>query len=141
MKVSNHFSDWELFSPKLLEAIHDKDLPGEWFVQEDAIDFLEDLREFYGSPVSINQPTKELLHRGICTDDENLKQGRTLTSQHNFCAFDISLYDEDIYSVYQWIKKNAKLYGIGAIGLYDNFIHIDFRNSDKLVEWDNRNKK
>ena len=135
MKVSKHFDDWELFSPKLLAAIHDKDLPGEWFVQEDAIDFLEDLREFYGSPVSINQPTKELLHRGICTDSENLKQGRTLTSQHNFCAFDISLYDEDLTLVYQWIKKNAASYRIGGIGLYKTFIHVDWRNKSVPALW------
>ena len=136
MKISPHFEDYELLSPKLLEAIHDKDTDPKFFIREDALDFLEDLRIYFGTPVSVNH--KGMNKRGICTTEENLKEGRTITSQHNFCAFDISLYKENIDLVYSWIKKNALSYNIGGIGRYDTFIHVDFRNNDKISEWDGR---
>lgn len=132
MKISKHFEDWELLSPEIIKLCNEKDIPTKWFIPQKAIDVLEDLREELNAPVYINQPKKNLYRRGICTNQENLEAKRTLTSQHNYCAFDVSIYSIEIEELYRWFLQNAKTLGIGAFGVNreQNFVHFDFRNAD-----------
>lgn len=144
LELIEYFKNKELLSIGKLRACYNNDANPKWYVPDNACDCLVDLRNHFGTPVNINHKNgiHDFKRRGICTYNENKDASRNAdTTQHSTCAFDISLYDQDIYLVYLWIKKNAKLYGVGAIGLYDTFIHIDFRNSDVLIEWNKRTKK
>ena len=135
--ISPNFDDFELLSKGMLELIKKANLVPRWFIPERAIDFLEDLREFFGSVVSINHTKNGIVYnrRGICTIEENIAEDRDETTQHLRVAFDISLYSEKNELVYEWIKKNAEFYGIGGLGLYSTFVHTDFRNSKEPVLW------
>lgn len=42
---------------------------------------------------------------------------------------------------YHDIRNNAEEFGIRGIGLYNTFVHIDIRPTDKLVVWSGSGKK
>jgi len=135
MKISKHFHDYEILSPKLIELCREKNIPTIWFIPEIVIDFLESLRDIFNKPVYVNH--KNLNLRGICTNEENLDEDRTLLSQHNFSAIDVSIYAIDQEVLYNWVKSNAEAFLIGGFGMNwkEKFIHIDWRNAKEPIKW------
>jgi len=140
-KVSEHFSDWELISPKLKEAI--VGLPIEWFLNTDA---LEDIRTHFNKPVICNVNsfmvekygfTEPMFRRGICTDQENIDAGRKISSQHRLSAFDITVIGVSPVDVGAYIEVIANMYNIGGMGVNEikNFTHLDWRSSKELIKW------
>ena len=134
-KISKYFYDYELISPTLLAEINKNNADTIWYISQDKIQYLDDLREYLGTPIIAN--TKVFPHRGICTNEENINQKRTLTSLHNFNAVDLTFGGLDILeNAYTWTLLNAPKYNIGAIGINRarNFIHIDWRNCSPVME-------
>lgn len=70
------------------------------------------------------------------SEEHNKKIGGARFSQHcNGRALDLKhsvLTNEEFYNI---IKENAKLIGIGGLGKYKTFVHIDTRPSDRLITW------
>ena len=136
MKLSKNFNTNELFSPALYEQMLERGVNPRWYLYPMTLPFLEALRENFGKPVLINHGSWTL--RGICTNEENKRIGRNLTSMHNFQAFDINVKDVEIKDVRDWILANADEYGVGGFGYYEarGFVHVDFRQSDGMVKWE-----
>jgi uncharacterized protein YcbK (DUF882 family) len=136
MKLSKHFHDHELLSPVLISTIKERNALPIWYVTKQQLLTLEHIRTYFDRPVIIN--TNQYNHRGICTDQECIEQGRQLTSQH--CrngAYDITVKDIDPKLVGDLVRTIFSTYRIGGLGvdIKRNFCHIDWRNSDTLVEW------
>ena len=135
-KISPHFSDYEVFSPELLELINDKSVPASWYITKNQINLLERLRNHFGKPVYVNLANHK--RRGICTEQECIDADRSLLSQHiRSGAFDITIKDTSPSIVGEFIRSIAHEYGIGGMGINvaHDFCHTDFRQSDTLVEW------
>jgi len=148
VKLSKHFNDWELISPYFLEVIRLADVPASWYVAQNQLDALEDIRDNFGKPVLVNINesfashygfSEPMYRRGICTDQECLDAGRKLTSQH-CCrgAYDITVIGISPIEVGEHIDKIAEKYNIGGMGMnmVNNFTHIDFRHSNSIVRWE-----
>ena len=54
MKISKHFSDWELLSPNLINAINKAKVPASWYISQNQIDALEDIRVKFDKSVFVN---------------------------------------------------------------------------------------
>jgi len=146
MKLSEHFSDWELLSPQLLQRAKERNIPIIWFVMPIWIEVLELIRTHFNKPVYVNKGTN--LRRGVCTEVECIDAGRTFEmddgsivslSQHNHNgAFDITVADTSACEVGRYIEGISGKYGIGGLGVNhkQNFTHLDFRNSKTLIRWE-----
>jgi len=146
MKLSEHFADWELLSPKLLEAINLAQVPASWYVSKVCTDALEDIHAKFGKSVLVNVNERmaqrygfnePMYRRGICTDQECLDAGRKLTSQHRCSAFDITIIGINPIEIGKYIESISKEYRIGGLGVSEknNFCHLDFRQSSSLIKW------
>ena len=136
MKISKHFNDYELLSPILLRTINERNALPNWYISSKQIDTLEHIRDQVKVPVWVNIAGHS--YRGICTDQESIDQGRAVTSQHNrLGAFDITVSDRSPVEIGNIIKSIAHIYGIGGMGVNElsNFVHLDWRNSKKLIKW------
>ena len=144
MKLSKHFSDWELVSPYLLETIHFFKVPVEWYINQASIECLENIRVYFNKPLFVNVNKymvdkhgfkEEMYKRGICSDQECLDVGRHITSQHcRHGAFDITILDINIDDVVKYIENNTNVKGLG-IDVNRNLVHLDFRNSKEIIKW------
>jgi len=145
-KLSKHFSDWELLSPKLLDAINLRGVPVTWYIPDECINALEDIRTYFNTPVICNVDLgladkynfiRTMFKRGICSDQECLEVGRKLTTQHRVAAFDITVIGVNPTIVGEYIRSIVNTYKIRGMGVNvdKNFIHIDWRNSEELIEW------
>ena len=146
-KLSEHFSDWELISPDLLDAIRLAQVPPKWYVKQVYLDALEDIRIKFGKSMFINVNERmakrygfnePMFRRGICTDKECIDAGRKITTQHRIGAFDITILDVRPREIAEYVEQIKDEYKIGGLGVYEssNFIHIDWRNSTELIKWE-----
>lgn len=104
---------------------------GEVFIYTAAIDRLQKLRDMIGLPLWINC--------GYRSPKHNKEVGGELNSQHIYGrAFDIKIRGGkwDVEAM----AKAAVAVGFTGIGLYDTFIHVDFRPNGP-ARWDNRSVK
>lgn len=89
----------------------------------------ESIRSLYNKPIKVVSAYRTVSH--------NKKISGARNSQHLLGkALDLKPPNGitvDIF--YNDIKSNAKLFGIGGIGKYKTFIHVDIRKSSKLVVW------
>lgn len=94
-------------------------------MDHELINVLEDVREWFKTPVSISGPNRCAAH--------NADQGGASKSQHvNAKAADIKVYGAEPYAVYKYLDyKYPNKYGIG---LYYNRVHIDVR--PERARWD-----
>jgi hypothetical protein len=144
MKVSQYFEDWELLSSLLINSIQKKNVPTGWYIKKEYTNALDDIRSYFNKPtiinvnktMSIKYGIPEMYCRGITSDTENTKIGRTLTTQHRFGAFDITIIGISPIEVTKYIETISDKYGIKGIGtsVKENFTHMDFRNSE-LIKW------
>lgn len=82
------------------------------------VDFLENIREYFGAPVAINS--------GYRCPTHNANVGGATSSQHLTAdAADIVVKDTDPADVYAYADK--LIGGHGGVGKYDTFTHIDCR--------------
>ena len=149
MKISEHFEDWELLSPRILEQIAKSKVGATplWYISTKQIEFLEYIRSYFSKPVHVNYKDT-LVRRGICTEQECIEADRsgvmlsdgrkyTLTQHCHLGAFDITIDDVTPNQLATVIRIIATRFGIGGLGVSvkDNFCHVDFRGGRELVEW------
>lgn len=93
---------------------------------------LEVIRDFFGGvPVKINS--------GFRTKSYNQKVGGAEKSQHlEGKAADIVVSGIDAREAYSYILKlinDGDLKKIRAVGSYSTFVHVDIRESKKIISW------
>ncbi|MFW6311222.1 MAG: YcbK family protein [Nanoarchaeota archaeon] len=99
-------------------------------VDSKLVEKLEKLREKLGNK-------RILINSAYRCKERNKQVGGALNSQHlKGKAVDISLRNQDLDI--EDIAKLAKEVGFKGIGLYNTFIHVDVRDSNSVVIWDNR---
>lgn len=128
--ITPHFQVWEMQQGDELEYLKvDYNL----FLAAEKIK-----THFKGAKVSIK--ISKDINRGFRSYFCNLKAGGVEDSQHvPGKAMDISVEGYTPLTVYKWVKANHKDLGIGGLGVYRTFVHIDTRNNGKtLVSWDKR---
>tara|TARA_R110002050_G_scaffold143735_8_gene269006 strand:- start:676 stop:1080 length:405 start_codon:yes stop_codon:yes gene_type:complete len=97
---------------------------------------LQSIRDHVGASVTINSAYRCQSH--------NSSVGGSKRSQHLLGkAADITIkgYNPDsVVCILRDMLTNPYLKGIdlGAIGMYDTFTHIDIRDNNEIVIWDNR---
>ena len=111
-------------------------------VHKNAIEVAQLVRDFLKSSVT---PTS--IFRSVAHDK---KQGRTGNSQHNK-AFAIDLKGEEISKRLRVAIETKNTFyeqlrdlGVNGFGLYDSFVHLDFRaakGNNEIYFWDNVKKK
>ena len=100
---------------------------GEYATPDWVLDALNKFREMVGGPVVINSAYRCPSH--------NKNVGGAKNSMHlKGIAFDVRIDGRDIKRLVEYAYKC----GANGVGLYDTFIHIDFREKETL--WDNRTK-
>lgn len=106
------------------------------FMQNDGLEYLEidkniinsiqKIREHYGKPITITS--------GYRSKSYNESIGGASKSQHiTGNAIDFKITGIKIVDIQNYIKENWKELGITGLGIYDNFTHIDSRESNKLI--------
>lgn len=108
---------WPNFTPHELSC----NCCGEYYHDPDSLDKLQYLRNILNQPVILNSAHRCKRH--------NQRERGSSKSQHLKIAFDISLENQHSRAVL--IK--ALTAGFTAIGIYNNFIHVDNRKVAK--EW------
>ena len=95
-----------------------KDLSNIVFIQQFLVEILQDVRDHFGSPVTINS--------GYRTANHNKKVGGSEHSMHLVgCAADIVVKGVSPVIVYDYL--NSEYPGILGLGLYSTFTHVDTR--------------
>ena len=115
-----HFTHYEFDSPDLRGS-------GVW-MDEKLIQALDSIRSAWGDPIRINSGFRTVTH--------NEKIGGVRDSQHTkHKAADIHITDQDMGDFIEKMFDDL-MDGKGGIGRYNNFIHLDSR--DTKARWDNR---
>lgn len=139
LKLSSNFQTWEAY-PDEVEMVHtyferNKYYILRWKICPMLIKSLQDLREYIKQPIIINS--------GLRLPNSNVEVGGKRDSFHMLGrAFDIMAPDwwghntikpKELYDI---IIKNPDLFpNIKGLGLGQNFIHMDTRNSNKVITW------
>jgi uncharacterized protein YcbK (DUF882 family) len=89
----------------------------------------EDIRRLYNKPITVLSAYRSPTH--------NVKIGGARNSQHlQGRALDLKPpKGVTVDAFYDAIKRNAAEFGIGGIGKYKTFVHIDIRPTLKLAVW------
>lgn len=94
---------------------------------------LEILRSIFDAPIRINS--------GYRCETHNKKIGGVKNSQHVLGkAADIVVKGYKPYHIFDAIEFFAEVYGdveIKGLGKYEAFTHVDIRDSEKLITWEN----
>lgn len=110
--LSENFSRWE-FKCKCNNCSCDT-------VDSFLLAVLEVIRDHFGKPVAVSS--------GHRCKQHNADEGGGEDSQHlDGRAADISIKDVSPHAIAR--EANALLHGMGGIGLYENFVHIDTRTN------------
>ena len=123
----NDFQLSENFNLKEFECTH----PEHKHVQldEKLLEKLQKLRSKIGRPLIINSAYR--------CPERNAQVGGAKKSQHLFGrAADVSMHNLNLSQ--NQILEMAKNLDFTGIGLYNNFVHLDVRNSPEIVVWDGR---
>ena len=123
----NDFQLSENFNLKEFECTH----PEHRHVQldEKLLEKLQKLRSKIGRPLIINSAYR--------CPERNAQVGGAKKSQHLFGrAVDVSIHNLNLSQ--NQILEMAKNLDFTGIGLYNNFVHLDVRNSPEIVVWDGR---
>ncbi len=112
MKLSKHFSSEEFAC---------KCGCGFATVDSELLEVLEELREVYGQPITINS--------GCRCEEHNKAVGGEQKSQHLLgTAADIVVKGVSPFKIYQYL--NSKYKSKYGIGLYSTWVHIDVRKGN-----------
>lgn len=96
-------------------------------ISSKTVDYLQKIRDHFGKPVTLNS--------GYRTPTYNKSIGGSPKSQHMYGrAADITVKDVSLEDVYLY----AEQLGVGGLGYYDTFVHIDSR--DDHARWNESNK-
>lgn len=89
----------------------------------------ENIRGLYGKPIRVNSAYRTPVH--------NASIGGARNSQHvQGKALDLEPpRGITIDQFYRDIKSRSKIFGIRGIGRYTTFVHVDIRDSDRLIVW------
>ena len=88
------------------------------FVSPDLVKVLQQIRDYFKLPVTVNS--------GYRTPGHNKKVGGAEYSQHLYgMAADISVKGVKPERVYEYVDSLLK--NTGGVGLYDTFVHVDVR--------------
>ena len=132
MKITEHFDSSEFKQPAR-KGFEERPYPEEW-VQDRLVPLctqLELIREKLG-----NYPIKVI--SGYRSPEYNSAIGGAKQSQHmQGRAADIIIKELDAITVYNKILLlvKAKESEIGGLGRYDDFTHVDIRESPRLMTW------
>jgi uncharacterized protein YcbK (DUF882 family) len=87
-----------------------------------------------------NQPL--IIHSSYRTPTWNAKVGGAKSSQHLFGkALDIQPTKMTVIAMHRILLRHATALGLGGLGLYNTFIHIDIRDEPELIAWNGYNDK
>ena len=116
-----HFKPEEFISPR----DNDATLINGYNMNEQLIKILDDIRDVTGKPMTVNS--------GYRSPAYNKEIGGAEHSQHKlYKAADIHI---DSQEEGDEIERLAKVFGIGGVGRYNTFIHLD---TGRERYWDNR---
>lgn len=80
------------------------------------------------------------IHSGYRTETWNKHVGGAINSQHlHGLALDIEHVKVSPASMYRQLLRHSVPLGLGGLGLYRTFIHIDIRDTPQLVAWSQYN--
>lgn len=119
---------WSELQCPCIECNHIRNVSGR------AIRALQELRDIIGAPLHINSGARCRAHNEAVGGTRN-SMHLSLTTAAS-CAFDISLFHNDVKYDIDELFDNALTVGFTGIGLYHTFIHVDTRGP--VVLWDNR---
>jgi uncharacterized protein YcbK (DUF882 family) len=124
IQLSKYTMDVEWFSPKTLDAIRKRSLNPKIFLDQRILDFVDQLREYFGKPLLLNHEDYSL--RGFRTFEENKTiQGSAEYSQHCYGrAADITI----IGIPDAIVAEHAKSIGVPYVLLENGWVHMDVRN-------------
>ncbi len=82
----------------------------------------QDVRDHFGSPVTITS--------GCRCPEHNVRVGGAVNSQHVAgTAADVVVKDVHPQDVHEYLDSNAVRLGVGGLGSYDTFTHVDTRGT------------
>ena len=126
MKIGKYFEDKEFFKLDTRNDIVENGHELSWHINQELVGRLDQIREHFGKPVHINS--------GFRSFTENINAGsKQKYSMHQYgIAADFKIEGITTREIFDYIVLT---WNTGAVGLYDTFIHIDIRNSNRLITW------
>ena len=132
-KLTNNFTEKEVYDVAF------GDVGNEFEISDITLNAWQIVRDFFGVPIKLTSSYR--------TSEHDKSKGRSGTGQHTKRtaidgSFIGSLSEETQLKFHAEIENKGNLYkalkevGINGIGLYDNFIHLDSRDSPAF--WDER---
>ena len=121
--MKDYWSEIKYFKPHEFDS---PDLPGSGiWMDENLIKIIDQIRGFWGEPLHVNSAYRTPAH--------NEKVGGVKNSQHaKHKAVDLHI---DSQEMGDFIEKYAIDLGIGGVGRYNTFIHLD---TGRRRYWDKR---
>ncbi len=129
---SKHFKVEE-FKQHAKHGLPEVQYPSEWVDTKlsKLVSLLDIIREAAGSAITITS--------GYRSPAYNRKIGGAKTSQHmQGTAADIKckgMHAEKLHSLILRLYRDGKLPGLGGLGLYPTFVHVDIRPTQRLARW------
>ncbi len=116
MQLTKHFA-WDEISCRCCQTV--RVIPRLF----DHMERLQKLREEVG-PIRVTSGYRCLVH--------NQRVGGAPDSQHRWIATDIQPLNVPLAQVYELVQSED-LFGLGGIGRYDDFLHLDLRG--EMARW------
>ncbi len=125
MRVSDHFSDHEFFTPATYALLTESGRQPIWYISKELIYDAEVIRRHFKKKMYISS--------GIRTPEENSISKSPLSLHLMGKAIDFTVEGVPPEDVQEFCERK---FDYGGLGCYPTFTHRDIRNSDKLIIWE-----
>jgi uncharacterized protein YcbK (DUF882 family) len=123
--LSTNFDSKEFFKPDIYQKIKSGNRIPAWYIDRELVNRLQIIRDHFNRPVRINSGYRDM--------GNNLSAGGSEYSFHLFGkAADIAVDGSSPVDVASFVRNT---WGWGGLGIAKDFVHLDTRFSDYLVEW------
>jgi len=111
------------------------DKPGYFILDDVTLDLLQYIRSATGQPIRVTSTLRTPIHNTAIGGVSNSRHlvGRAI----DFQFIDSSYHSTFITELYGGLEEELREFGLGGLGLYDTFFHIDNRENESVI-WDNR---
>jgi uncharacterized protein YcbK (DUF882 family) len=159
VKLGYNFTHAELHPNSNDKLTNQVDLPDDLLIDEQLVDILQTIRNYYGVPIEVNSTARTKRYQqtlqGGATNSQHVIDGEGYFSALDFdFSGNLQNYRNDFHKQVTEKTEFFKLLlsmGLSGVGLYDSFIHIDAgeRRTVRSVQldgfrysfWDKRTKK
>ncbi len=139
--ISKNFLQSEFYSGS-------PDAPDFHYLNDKIVPLAQYLRDYFDTPIKVNSTFRTKYHNTLIGGSSNSQHLKGNAIDLKFTKGSHILLENDILNKGN-LFKTLLLMGLTGVGLYDNFIHLDFREEKgnqnfeefNYAFWDNRIKK